>query len=75
MLSIRTCPYLHAFVAEVIRSIRLWNILLAAQLVEQYKRQEVRVITDANCPQKPDPMPSLFRARLNTKSRELHMNY
>ena len=68
MLSIRTCPYLHAFVAEVIRSIRLWNILLAAQLVEQYKRQEVRVINDANCPQKPDPMPSLFKAGLNSKN-------
>ena len=68
MFSIRTCPYVHAFVAEVIRSVRLWNVLLAAKLIEQYKRQEVRVITDANCPQKPDPMPRLFRAGLSTRS-------
>ena len=31
----------------------MWNIVIAAKLVAQYGREEVRVITDANCP-KPD---------------------
>ena len=36
------------FIFKVIRSVRMWNILMAAKLVEQYGREEVRVITDAN---------------------------
>ena len=28
----------------------MWEVLMAAKLVAQYGREEVRVITDANCP-------------------------
>ena len=41
------------FICEVIRNVRMWEILMAAKLVAQYGRDEVRVIADANCP-KPD---------------------
>ena len=37
---------------EAIRNVRLWNILVAAKLVQQYGREEVRVITDANAPRR-----------------------
>ena len=40
------------FIFEAIRNVRLWNILMAAKLVEQYGREEVRVITDANRPRR-----------------------
>ena len=43
---------LSLFIFEVIRSVRMWNILMAAKLVEQYGREEVRVITDANAPKR-----------------------
>ena len=39
---------LSLFIFEVIRNVRMWNILMAAKLVEQYGREEVRVITDVN---------------------------
>ena len=38
---------------EVVRNVRLWDILIAAKLIDQYKRTEVRVATDAN---PPDPV-------------------
>ena len=38
------------FIFEVTRNVRMCNILMAAKLVEQYGREEVRVITDANAP-------------------------
>ena len=38
------------FIFKVIRNVRMWNILMAAKLVEQYGREEVRVITDASAP-------------------------
>ena len=41
---------LSLFIFETIRNVRMWNILMAAKLVEQYGREEVRVITDANAP-------------------------
>ena len=43
---------LSLFIFEAIRNVRLWNILMAAKLVEQYGREEVRVITDANAPKR-----------------------
>ena len=43
---------LSLFIFEVIRNVRMWNILMAAKLVEQYGREEVRVITDANAPRR-----------------------
>ena len=43
---------LSLFIFETIRNVRLWNILMAAKLVEQYGREEVRVITDANAPRR-----------------------
>ena len=39
---------------EAIRNVRLWNILVAAKLVQQYGREEVRVITDAIVPRRRD---------------------
>ena len=39
-------------ILEVIRNVRMWNILMAAKLVEQYGREEVRVITDVNAPRR-----------------------
>ena len=41
---------LSLFIFEGIRNVRMWNILMAAKLVEQYGREEVRVITDVNAP-------------------------
>ena len=46
------CSSLSLFVFEAIRNVRLWNILVAAKLVQQYGREEVRVITDANAPKR-----------------------
>ena len=48
---------------EAIRNVRLWNILMAAKLVEQYGREEVRVITDANVlkPRHGHPLADLFK--------------
>ena len=43
---------LSLFIFKVIRNVRMWNILMAAKLVEQYGREEVRVITDANAPKR-----------------------
>ena len=40
---------------EAIRNVRLWNILMAAKLIEQYGREEVRVITDAYIPRRSGP--------------------
>ena len=37
---------------EATRHVRLWNILMAGELVEQYGREEVRVITDAIVPRR-----------------------
>ena len=42
------CSSLSLFMFEAIRNVRLWNILVAAKLVQQYGREEVRVITDVN---------------------------
>ena len=36
------------FMFEVTRNVRMWNSLVAATLVKQYGREEVRVITDAD---------------------------
>ena len=46
---------LSLFIFKVIRNVRMWNILMAAKLVEQYGREEVRVITDANVPRRSWP--------------------
>ena len=49
---------------EAIRNVRLWTILMAAKLVEQYGREEVRAITDANVlkPRHGHPLADLFKA-------------
>ena len=48
----------------------MWNILMAAQLVDQYRREEVRVITDANVPRggvgKSDVLADLFKTGSRT---------
>ena len=53
---------------EAIRNVRLWNILMAAKLVEQYGREEVRVITDANVvkPRHGHPLADLFKTGSRT---------
>ncbi len=40
---------------------RMWNVLVRSRLIEQYKRKEVVVTTDANCPQDPNPLDKLFQ--------------
>ena len=46
----------------------MWNILMAAKLVEQYGREEVRVITDANAPRRScgDVVADLFKTGCRT---------
>ena len=46
----------------------MWNILMAAKLVEQYGREEVRVITDANVvkPRQGHPLADLFKTGSRT---------
>ena len=57
-----------SFLYETIRNVRLWNILMAAKLVEQYGREEVRVITDANVlkPRHGHPLADLFKTGSRT---------
>jgi len=43
---------LSLFIFEAIRNIRLWNVLMSAKLVEQYGREEIKVVTDANVPRR-----------------------
>ena len=59
---------LSLFIFETIRNVRLWNILMAAKLVEQYGREEVRVITDANAPRRSggDVLADLFKTGCRT---------
>ena len=62
---------LSLFIFEAIRNIRLWNVLMAAKLIEQYGREEVRVITDANIhrrsgPSYGDAMGDLFKTGSRT---------
>ena len=59
---------LSLFRFEAIRNVRLWNILMAAKLVEQYGREEVRVITDANVlkPRHGHPLADLFKTGSRT---------
>ena len=56
------------FIFEAIRNVRLWNILMAAKLVEQYGREEVKVITDANVlkPRHGHPLADLFKTGSRT---------
>ena len=59
---------LSLFICEAIRNVRLWNILMAAKLVEQYGREEVRVITDASAPRRScgDIVADLFKTGCRT---------
>ena len=59
---------LPSFIFEATRNVRLWNILMAAKLVEQYGREEVRVITDANAPRRSggDVVADLFKTGSRT---------
>ena len=59
---------LSLFICEDIRNVRMWNILMAAKLVEQYGREEVRVITDANVlkPRHGHPLADLFETGSRT---------
>ena len=56
------------FMFKVIRNVRMWNILMAAKLVEQYGREEVRVITDASIPRRScgDVVADLFKTGCRT---------
>ena len=53
---------------EAIRNVRLWNILVAAKLVQQYGREEVRVITDTRVPRRScgDIVADLFKTGCRT---------
>ena len=59
---------LSLFICETIRNVRMWNILMAAKLVAQYKREEVRVITDGNAPRRKgvQPLLDLFKTGSRT---------
>ena len=59
---------LSLFIFKVIRNVRMWNILMAAKLVEQYGREEVRVNTDANAPRRScgDIVADLFKTGCRT---------
>ena len=60
---------LFLFIFEVIRHVHLWNSLRAATLVEQYGREEVRVITDASAPRRScggDILADLFKSGCRT---------
>ena len=62
------CSSLSLFIFEAIRNVRLWNILVAAKLVQQYGREEVRVITDASVPRRScgDTVADLFKTGRRT---------
>ena len=62
------CSSLSLFMFEAIRNIRLWNILVAAKLVQQYGREEVRVITDTRVPRRScgDIVADLFKTGCRT---------
>ena len=53
----------------------MWNILMAAKLVAQYGREEVRVITDANRPQRDggDAVADLFKLGSTTSLGSVSM--